>query len=120
MREPAPRPKPEADPPPAPAPAPAVDLGLVDPAAYLDQLPPYVRDMKLTLVAELGRKTLSVGEVLQIQPGKVVTLDSRYADLISINAGNVQVALGHVVMLEGGRLGVVIDARRFGYAESVG
>ena len=72
-------------------------------AAELEQ----VFDVPVLVSAVLGSLKLSIGELLQLGPGKVLELERRVGEPIDIRVNNRLVARGEVVLVDD-RLGVTM------------
>jgi flagellar motor switch protein FliN/FliY len=60
----------------------------------------FLLDVTVTLTAELGRTTLTLGEVLRLGSGAVVPLDRLVAEPVEITARGVLLARGEVVVVD--------------------
>jgi flagellar motor switch protein FliN/FliY len=60
----------------------------------------FLMDVTVTLTAELGRTTITLGEVLQLGSGSVVPLDRLVAEPVEITARGVLLARGEVVVVD--------------------
>jgi flagellar motor switch protein FliN/FliY len=60
----------------------------------------FLMDVTVTLTAELGRTTITLGEVLQLGSGAVVPLDRLVAEPVEITARGVLLARGEVVIVD--------------------
>lgn len=60
----------------------------------------FLMDVTVTLTAELGRTTLTLGEVLRLGSGAVVPLDRLVAEPVEITARGVLLARGEVVIVD--------------------
>lgn len=60
----------------------------------------HLADIPITLEVELGRKRLSVEEILSLEPGSVIKLPRSAGDNIDILTGNVTIGSGEVVIIE--------------------
>jgi flagellar motor switch protein FliN/FliY len=65
-------------------------------AASLDNL----LDVTVTVTAELGRSTTSIGELLKLSVGSVVELDRLISEPVELMAQGVRLARGEVVVVE--------------------
>jgi flagellar motor switch protein FliN len=59
----------------------------------------HLLDVTVTVTAELGRVTRSIGDVLNLKAGAVVELDSAVAEPIDLLVQGVRVARGEVVVV---------------------
>ena len=66
-----------------------------------------VFDVPVSISAVLGRATMSVAQLLQLQSGSVLDLDRKVGEAIDIFVNNRQVARGEVVVVDD-RLGVTM------------
>lgn len=57
-------------------------------------------DLPIPIEAELGRRTLSVAEILNLTVGRVLRLDRSAGENIDLWMGGVLVAYGEIVILE--------------------
>jgi flagellar motor switch protein FliN/FliY len=57
-------------------------------------------DVTVTLTAELGRTTITLGEVLRLGSGSVVPLDRLVVEPVDITARGVLLARGEVVIVD--------------------
>jgi flagellar motor switch protein FliN len=60
----------------------------------------FLMDVTVTLTAELGRTTVTLGEVLRLGNGSVVPLDRLIAEPVEITARGVLLARGEVVVVD--------------------
>ncbi len=60
----------------------------------------FLMDVTVTLTAELGRATLTLGEVLRLGSGSVVPLDRLASEPVEITARGVLLARGEVVVVD--------------------
>ena len=60
----------------------------------------FLMDVTVTLTAELGRTTITLGEVLRLGSGSVVALDRLVAEPVEITARGVLLARGEVVVVD--------------------
>jgi flagellar motor switch/type III secretory pathway protein FliN len=74
------------------------------------EIPPRLRDLEVTIAVEMGRRTFTVREVLGWTAGRVVTFDARYSDTVRLVVNETPLAVGRVVQLVDGRLGVRVEA----------
>jgi len=58
-----------------------------------------IREVKLALTADLGRCSLLVREILDLQVGTVVTLDKLAGEMTDIHLNGLQLAKGEVVVI---------------------
>lgn len=65
-------------------------------AATLDNL----LDVTVTVTAELGRSTTSIGDLLKLSVGSVVELDRLISEPVELMAQGVRLARGEVVVVE--------------------
>src|SRR5437867_2396563 len=68
----------------------------VSSAASIDNL----LDVTVTVTAELGRSTTSIGELLKLSVGSVVELDRLISEPVELMAQGVRLARGEVVVVE--------------------
>lgn len=61
----------------------------------------FLEDIKVDLVAELGKATLKVKDVLNLQVGTVIKLDRSAGDAVDVVINNQRVARGEVLVLDG-------------------
>ena len=94
--------------------APFVDLpslGDAMPAAPLDDLPAIdeplaglgldaVHEVPVKMQAVLGRARMTVAEVMQVAPGRVVELDRKVGEPVDIFVSNRLIARGEVVLID--------------------
>jgi flagellar motor switch protein FliN/FliY len=73
----------------------------------LDQVP-------LTVVAELDRKMMSFGELLNLQEGDVVTLSRAAGENIRVYIGGALIGWGEVLLVEGALAIRIADLRETG------
>jgi len=90
----------------APSDTPMAEMGaeMVDKSAT-DLAP--VFDVPVSISAVLGRATMSVAQLLQLQSGSVLDLDRKVGEAIDIYVNNRLVARGEVVIVDD-RLGVTM------------
>ncbi len=87
--------------------APAESPGAPEPSSSGDRAGPETRpleflsDVELRAGVELGRTVLTVGEVLRLAPGSVVTLDRLLGDPVDLLVNDRLVARGEVVVVDG-------------------
>lgn len=74
------------------------------------EIPPRLRDLEVTIAVEMGRRTFTVREVLGWSAGRVITFDARYSDTVRLVVNETPLAVGRVVQLVDGRLGVRVEA----------
>jgi flagellar motor switch protein FliN/FliY len=60
----------------------------------------FLMDVTVTLTAELGRTTITLGEVMRLGSGSVVPLDRLLAEPVEITARGVLLARGEVVVVD--------------------
>jgi flagellar motor switch protein FliN/FliY len=60
----------------------------------------HLMDVTVTLTAELGRTTVTLGDVLKMGSGSVVALDRLVAEPVEITARGVLLARGEVVIVD--------------------
>ena len=90
----------------APSDSPMMDLGLEMEDKTATDLAP-VFDVPVSISAVLGRATMSVAQLLQLQSGSVLDLDRKVGEAIDIYVNNRLVARGEVVIVDE-RLGVTM------------
>ena len=90
----------------APSDPPMMDLGLEMEDKTATDLAP-VFDVPVSISAVLGRATMSVAQLLQLQSGSVLDLDRKVGEAIDIYVNNRLVARGEVVIVDE-RLGVTM------------
>ena len=56
-------------------------------------------DVQVEISVEIGRVTMSLGEMLQLGPGSVVELDREITEPVTITAQGVRIAAGEVVVI---------------------
>jgi flagellar motor switch protein FliN len=61
----------------------------------------HLLDVTVTVTAELGRVTRSIGEILKLGAGAVVELDRQVAEPVDLLVQGVRVARGEVVVVQG-------------------
>lgn len=82
------------------------DLGAADLAAF-----EFIGDVSVTIEAELDRRLISFGELLDLRPGSVVALTRPTGENIDLYAAGVPIGNGEVLVVES-RLAVrVADLR---------
>ena len=59
-----------------------------------------LKDIKVQLIAELGRTARSLGEVTDITEGTIIQLDKLAGEPVDLYANNVKIALGEVVVID--------------------
>lgn len=84
---------------------PAIPVGDEGEKTATDLAP--IFDVPVSISAVLGRATLSVSQLLQLNSGSVLELDRRVGEAIDIYVNNRLVARGEVVIVEE-RLGVTM------------
>lgn len=89
--------------PPSQPPAPAAEAD----AAMGDSVAAMAADIPVQLVASLGRKTLSLKDLLQMQPGQVVELQQPVTTRVDLVANGKLFAKGELVEIDG-QMGVRI------------
>ena len=89
----------------APSDPPALDAGGEMVKTATDLAP--VFDVPVSISAVLGRATMSVAQLLQLQSGSVLDLDRKVGEAIDIYVNNRLVARGEVVIVDD-RLGVTM------------
>jgi flagellar motor switch protein FliN len=73
----------------------------VPPAGAAGAMPfGFLMDVTVTLTAELGRTTLTLGDVLRLGSGSVVPLDRLISEPVEISARGVLLARGEVVVVD--------------------
>jgi flagellar motor switch protein FliN/FliY len=60
----------------------------------------FLMDVTVTLTAELGRTTITLGEVMRLGSGSVVPLDRLISEPVEITARGVLLARGEVVIVD--------------------
>ncbi len=65
------------------------------PAKHLDLAD--LREITVSLSAELGRCKMLVREILELHPGSIVTLDKQAGEMTELRVNNVRLAKGEVV-----------------------
>jgi len=66
----------------------------------------YTVPLKISVV--VGHVTMSMDEILRLGRGAVIPLEKRVDDLIEIYVHNRKIALGEIVKMDDGRIGVAI------------
>ena len=89
-----------------PSDMPMADMGMEIEDKTASDLAP-VFDVPVSISAVLGRATMSVAQLLQLQSGSVLDLDRKVGEAIDIFVNNRLVARGEVVVVED-RLGVTM------------
>lgn len=89
-----------------PSDMPLADMGMEIEDKTASDLAP-VFDVPVSISAVLGRATMSVAQLLQLQSGSVLDLDRKVGEAIDIFVNNRLVARGEVVVVED-RLGVTM------------
>ena len=56
-------------------------------------------DVQVEISVEIGRVTMSIGEMLQLGPGSVVELDREVTEPVTVMAQGVRIASGEVVVI---------------------
>lgn len=77
----------------------------------------FLLDVPVTLTAELGRTTLTLGEVLRLGSGSVVSLDRSITEPVELTARGVLLARGEVVIVDDRfaiRIKEIVQQRRAG------
>jgi flagellar motor switch protein FliN/FliY len=72
-------------------------------------------DVTVALTAELGRATMSIGELLKLNVGSVVELDRLVSEPVELLARGVRLARGEVVVVEDRfavRIKEIVDPKR--------
>ena len=88
------------------APSGPAEIGVeIEEKAATDLAP--VFDVPVSISAVLGRATMSVAQLLQLQSGSVLDLDRKVGEAIDIYVNNRLVARGEVVIVDD-RLGVTM------------
>ena len=59
-----------------------------------------LKDVKVQVIAELGRTVLSLGEVSSFAEGTILELDKYAGEPVDLYANNVKIALGEVVVID--------------------
>ena len=59
-----------------------------------------LREMPIRLVAELGRRQMTVSQILEIVPGSVVRMNRSADENVDVLAGGVVLATGEIVAVE--------------------
>ena len=90
----------------APSDMPIADMSLDMEEKTATDLAP-VFDVPVSISAVLGRSTMSVAQLLQLQSGSVLELDRKVGEAIDIYVNNRLVARGEVVIVDD-RLGVTM------------
>ena len=90
-----------------PSDMPMADMGMEIEDKTASDLAP-VFDVPVSISAVLGRATMSVAQLLQLQSGSVLDLDRKVGEAIDIYVNNRLVARGEVVMVEDNRLGITM------------
>lgn len=85
---------------------PMADMGMDMEDKTASDLAP-VFDVPVSISAVLGRATMSVSQLLQLQSGSVLDLDRKVGEAIDIYVNNRLVARGEVVIVDD-RLGVTM------------
>ena len=73
-----------------------------------------VRDIQVTLTAELGRTDMIIQDILELTPGKVIELDRLAGEPLDIMVNGKLLAKGEVVVVDenfGVRITSIIDPR---------
>ncbi len=86
--------------------SPLMDLGMEMEEKTATDLAP-VFDVPVSISAVLGRASMSVAQLLQLQSGSVLELDRKVGEAIDIYVNNRLVARGEVVIVDE-RLGVTM------------
>ena len=60
----------------------------------------FLRDVPMTITAQLGHAVLPIGEILKLGPGSVVELDEAVQSPVQLTVRGVPFALGEVVVVE--------------------
>lgn len=81
---------------PTPTPPAASEEARTAPTAELQA----VYDVPVRVQAVLGRATMSVSDLLRLQPGEVIDLDKRVGEAIDIYVNDRLVARGEVVLVD--------------------
>ena len=89
-----------------PSDMPMADMGMEIEDKTASDLAP-VFDVPVSISAVLGRATMSVAQLLQLQSGSVLDLDRKVGEAIDIYVNNRLVARGEVVIVDE-RLGVTM------------
>ncbi|MBS0491425.1 MULTISPECIES: flagellar motor switch protein FliN [unclassified Phenylobacterium] len=89
-----------------PSDMPLADMGMEIEDKTASDLAP-VFDVPVSISAVLGRATMSVAQLLQLQSGSVLDLDRKVGEAIDIYVNNRLVARGEVVIVDD-RLGVTM------------
>jgi flagellar motor switch protein FliN/FliY len=74
-------------------------------------------DVAVRVTAELGRATLSIGEILKLGPGSVVELDRSISEPVDLLVQGVPFARGEVVVVEDRfaiRIQEIVDPKQAG------
>ena len=88
-----------------PSDAPLAEMGEMEEKTATDLAP--VFDVPVSISAVLGRSTMSVAQLLQLNSGSVLELDRKVGEAIDIYVNNRLVARGEVVIVDD-RLGVTM------------
>ena len=89
-----------------PSDMPMADMGMEIEDKTASDLAP-VFDVPVSISAVLGRATMSVAQLLQLQSGSVLELDRKVGEAIDIYVNDRLVARGEVVLVED-RLGITM------------
>ena len=74
-----------------------------------------LKDVKVQVIAELGRTILNLGEVSSFTEGTILELDKFAGEPVDIYANNVKVAFGEVVVIDekfGIRITDIVDEEK--------
>ncbi len=58
-----------------------------------------LRDMRLPVTAEVGRRRMTIREVLELRPGSVVRLEKLAGEMTDIHVSGIPLARGEVVVI---------------------
>ncbi|MCL2244526.1 MAG: FliM/FliN family flagellar motor switch protein [Treponema sp.] len=59
-----------------------------------------IKDVKVQIIAELGRTVLNLGEVSALGKGTILELDKFAGEPIDLYANNVKIAVGETVLID--------------------
>ncbi|GGB74352.1 flagellar motor switch protein FliN [Blastomonas aquatica] len=76
------------------------DLASFDPAATMNDGLDAVNDVPLTMQAVLGRARMTISELVQMRPGRVVELDRKVGEPVDIYVNDRLIARGEVVLID--------------------
>lgn len=63
--------------------------------------PQLLQSVQVALEARLGEASMTIGELMALKSGGVITLDTGIADLVGLFLNNTLVARGEIVAVEG-------------------